>query len=154
MPDKAADFLSSFYGMWFQSLPEQVVCDAIDEVSNQYASLKCRCPRLFDEYVRLQTVMLLLTFTNVGNLEIEVDGQPVQLKSLADSGAVAYVKKDSIDSSISREYHKPVLPDGMSQSDFPLGRIKDRIAHIEKACSTKFIRRTGFNSGVYNCGMG
>ena len=153
MSTKVADFTGSFYGPWFQHLPDQLILGAMGEVELESSGLKSRCPKLYAEYVRIKTAMFLLAFTDVGNIEIEIDGEKLPLKSLSDSGAVAYVKKDSVDSSISREYHKPVIPEGMTAEDFPLGRIKARIACIEKACNTLLIRKTGFNSGMSNCGM-
>lgn len=96
--------------------------------------------------------MFLLAYTNVGNIEIKIDGESVSLKSLSDSGAKAYVKKDAIDSSLSREYHKPVIPEGMEASDFPYGRIKSRIDEIEKTCNSVFVRSTGYTSNNKICG--
>ena len=147
-------FNNSFYGIWFSSLPEEVVCGAIREMENEFKSMKRDCPALYDEYIVLSAVKFLLTFFDVSGVTVEIDGESVALKSLSETGATAYVKKDSIDSNVSREYFKPTLPEGFSFEDFPAGRIASRIAHIETTCKKagSLMRfRTGSNNPNRGC---
>lgn len=139
-------FKSSFYGLWFCSLPDTLLGSAINDIEQQSKHLKS-CVGLYAEYVCLQTALFLLTFVDVGDAEVEFDGQKVALRSLGYTGAVAYVKKDSIESTLSREFFAPKLPEGMDFKDFPFGRIKARITHIECTC-TKAGRAIGTGANL------
>lgn len=147
-------FAESFYGIWFCHLPEAVIDSAIAEVERESLTIKRRCPRIYAEYITLKTALFLMTFLDVDAVCLDVNGVPVNLRALSNSGAVAYVKKDAIDSSVSREYHKPELPAGTEPVDFPLGRLKNRVTQLEKACNMVALTSTGYSTGVANCGMG
>lgn len=133
------------------------MCGAIREMENEFGHMKRACPALYDEYVILNTAKFLLTFIDVGGVTVEIDGEKVALKSLSETGATAYVKKDSIDSNVSREYFQPDIPEGLTLSDFPAGRITSRIQHIETVCKKAgaMMRvRTGSNNPNRGCDYG
>ena len=136
-------FRQSFYSLWFQNVPDQIIESAMNEVSGFSESrlISKSCPRLWDEYLVLKTVIFLTTFMKVGwEVKLSVpndDGEgdfDLNLKSITNSGVQSFVKKDSIDSSLSREYFEPSIPDGQEVSDFPLGAIKTRIEGLQETC--------------------
>ena len=145
-----ADFKCSFYGLWFQNLPDTFIQGAISELEPSLASFKRNCPRLYIEYLNLQLTLFLLAFVKLDGIEIELEGQKVSMRSLADSGVTAFVKKDAIDSNLSREYFEPKLPNGMSFTDFPLGRIRAQDVELEKTCR---LARQAFGGTVSNLPM-
>ena len=154
-------FRSSFYSLWFQNLPDQIIESAMNEVSGFSESLLIlnSCPKIADEYLVLKTVAFLTTYMNVGGeftLEFgeDEDKTEISMKGVSESGIQSFVKKDSIDSSLSREYHAPKVPDGYDVSDFPHGAIKERIDKLEATCkkANAFVGGVGSNRPLGHCG--
>ena len=149
-------FNNSFYAIWFQSLPEQVIVGAIAEIENEFKHMKRQCRGLYDEFIILSTARFLLTFFDIGAVSVDIEGEQVALKSLNETGTVSYVKKDAIDSSISREYFKQELPAGLEFNQFPAGRMTARINKIQETCkaASRFgLVFTGSNFPKDNCGV-
>lgn len=149
-------FRASFYSLWFQNIPDSIIESAMAEVSGFSESrlIASGCPKIKDEYLVLKTVIFLNTFMGLGkgfslNVPTE-EGEAVNINmaSLSNSGTQSFVKKDSIDSSLSREYFEPSIPDGMDVEDFPLGSIKARIDRLEEVCKKANAFVGGFSSGI------
>lgn len=139
-------FRDSFYGIWFDDLPDNIVRQAICDIEGQVQPMRSQCPRLYCEYVILKTARFLMAFFPVDAITLDVSGQRVTLKSLSDTGAVAQVRRDSIDSSISRDYYEAKLPAGKDWIDFPFGVIAFRMADIEAVCHAAIRPVVGFGS--------
>ena len=128
-------FNQSFYAGYFLHIPKPIVCSALEEVSRNMRKKNLMCPSLFDEMFELEAALFLNTFFGASDLSyINDDGERIVLKSLATSGAKSSVKKDSVDSSISREYFAPSFLPGEDSNDFPLGYIKKRLTDLVTDC--------------------
>ena len=153
-------FRNSFYSLWFQNIPDQIIESAMNEVSGFSESrlISNSCPRIADEYLILKTVAFLTTYMNVGGeftLSLGEDEETtISMKGVSDTGVQSFVRKDSIDSSLSREYHTPSIPEGYDASDFPHGAIKDRIEKLETTCkkANAFVGGGGSNRPMGHCG--
>lgn len=133
-------FKKSFYYLWFSDIPDDVLCKVIEEVESQGESkmIKSSCSSLYQEWVIMNVVVFLLTFfksDNSSKTEIVLDGEnSITLNSLSETGVNQSVRKDSIDSNITRDYYEAKLPEGMDFKDFPYGRVKERILYLKDIC--------------------
>lgn len=133
--EKYEIFNKSFYAGYFLHIPIPIVCSALEEVSRNMRKKNLMCPSLFEEIFELEAALFLNTFFGASELSyINDEGERVVLKSLATSGAKSSVKKDSVDSSISREYFAPSFLPGEEANDFPLGYIKKRLTELIADC--------------------
>lgn len=133
--EKYEIFNKSFYAGYFLHIPIPIVCSALEEVSRNMRKKNLMCPSLFEEIFELEAALFLNTFFGASELSyINDEGERVVLKSLATSGAKSSVKKDSVDSTISREYFAPSFLPGEEANDFPLGYIKKRLTELIADC--------------------
>lgn len=133
--EKYEIFNKSFYAGYFLHIPIPIICSALEEVSRNMRKKNLMCPSLFEEIFELEAALFLNTFFGASELSyINDEGERVVLKSLATSGAKSSVKRDSVDSSISREYFAPSFLPGEEANDFPLGYIKKRLTELIADC--------------------
>ena len=151
-------FRDSFFSVWFQELPDDLIQLVINEVEQDVSGsvIANSCPNIYDRYVSLKVVVFLLTFMEQGGafkLQFN-DEESFVFKSLSDNGYIAHVRKDSVGSVIAREYHEPMLPEGMDVKSFPFGYLVNQISSLEKDCenANRIIGGVGTNRPARNCG--
>lgn len=128
-------FEQSFYSGYFNHIPENILCSSLEQVHRSMRKDRMMCPDLFEELFELEAALFLNA--HFGSSEISFkdnDGNIVSAKSLNTSGAKSTIKKDTIDSSVSREYYKPEFLPGEDSTDFPLGNIKEQLQHLKDQC--------------------
>lgn len=130
-------FEQSFYAGYFKHLPEHILCSALEQVYRDMRNQRVTCPSLFEEIFELKSALFLNSFFGASDLSyVDKDGKVVTVKSMNTSGAKAVVKRDTIDSSVSREYFKPDFIPGEDSTDFPLGYIKEKLKSLEDECAS------------------
>ena len=93
------------------------------------------CPSLFEEIFELEAALFLNAHFGSSEISFRNDnGDIVSAKSLNNSGAKSTIQRDSIDSSVSREFYKPEFLPGEDPNDFPLGSIKDQLNSLRDDC--------------------
>lgn len=129
-------FEKSFYAGYFLHIPTPILCSALEEVSKNIRKKIVMCPSLYTDIFELEAALFLNTFFGASDLSyINDEGKRVVLKSLATSGAKSSVKRDSVDSTISREYFAPSFLPGEDPNDFPLGYIKKQLSDFMEDCN-------------------
>lgn len=128
-------FEHSFYAGYFLHIPENIMCSALEQVYRDMKKSRVMCPALFEEMFELEAALFLRKFFGSSDLSYtDNEGNVIPVASLSTSGAKSTVKRDSIDSSVSREYFKPEFIAGEEATDFPLGHIKERLAELKHDC--------------------
>ncbi|MDB4461527.1 hypothetical protein N9043_01105 [bacterium] len=130
-------FKNSFYSGYFMHVPDQIICSALEQVKRDCRMDMINCPHLFEEMFELKSALFLNSF--FGSTELSYtnnDGEVVSVKSLSTTGAKSNIKKDSVDSSVSREYFEPSFMEGEDASDFPLGYIKEQLSVLKDQCES------------------
>ena len=150
------NFELSFYAGYFLHLPENVIASALEQVYRDMRQQRTLCPELFEEIFELKASLFLNSFFGSSELSfIDKNGNTVTVKSLNSSGAKAVVKRDSIDSSVSREYFKPDFIAGEEATDFPLGYVKEKLKALEDECQSLSAITMGYGAnnpcGFDNC---
>lgn len=155
-------FRNSFFSIWFDELPDEIVNMAIAAVEEEQESqMICgSCPSLYQNYVMYSTTIFLMTFIDSGgsfdiNLPTGEDGaeETFAIKSLRDNGYTAMVKRDWVGTYISREYQKPALPEGMKVEHFPFGYLVKQLDSIKDTCklSQRMVGGVGSNISRKPC---
>lgn len=128
-------FEQSFYNGYFTHIPENIICSSLEQVYRNMRMERAKCPGLFEEMFELEAALFLNSYFGSSELCFtDKDGNKVPVKSLNSSGAKSTIKKDSIDSSVSREFYKPDFLPGEDPSDFPLGNIKEQLKELKEQC--------------------
>lgn len=149
-------FRNSFFSIWFDEIPDEIVTMAIAAVEDEQDSqvISGSCPALYENYVVYSTTIFLMTFMDTGgsfdiNLPTGEDGaeESFSMKSLRDNGYTAMVKRDWVGTYISREYQVPKFPEGMKVEHFPFGYLVKQIDTLKVTCdkSQRFVGGVGSN---------
>lgn len=128
-------FEQSFYNGYFTHIPENILCSSLEQVHRNMRKDRVMCPGLFEEMFELEAVLFLNAHFGSSELSFtDIDGNVVSVKSMNNSGAKSTIKRDSIDSSVTREFYKPEFLPGEDATDFPLGNVKEQLAYLKEQC--------------------
>lgn len=142
-------FEQSFYAGYFMHLPEHIIASSLEQVHRNMRNERYTCPHLFEEIFELKAALFLKTFFGTSELCYKNnDGKVVAVTGMDTSGAKSTVKRDSVDSSVSREYFKPEFMPGEDPTDFPLGYLKNQLALLEKECEDLNTMTMGFGANL------
>ena len=136
----------SVYWMWVNTVPDPVIRMVIQEVRRKRSvrRFEATCRSSKDDhilYLMYSTIVFLVNFFNSGSavtLHDEAgEENPIQLKSLSDTGGSMVLSSEGLGMQVDREYEYIERPEEVDFSYFPMGHLIYEIQAIERNCNNR-----------------